>query len=116
MLFLVELFVAAGLGQTVHLDRPAMAQAWLEWHQHPTPETRAAFARQKRITEGVRWAFSGAVFAVLAGGTLHVYRLRRGEASGVADGSQPFNSPRGSGFGGVDGVAPEDVNSSHERV
>jgi len=92
ILIAVELLVAVALGQIAHVDRPAMAREWAEWRQHPTPETREAFERQKRITEAARWAMSGAVFAVLAGATTFVYRIRRGEPSGPADGSQPFRS------------------------
>ena len=76
ILLLVELVVVVALGQIVHVDRPAMAWAWLEWRQRPTLETREAFERQKRITEGVRWGFAGAAFVALAGATIVAYRLR----------------------------------------
>ena len=74
----LELLVAVALGQMGHVDRPATARTFLEWRQNPTPETRQAFERQKRITEIQRWALTGVVFAVLAGATVLVYRIRRG--------------------------------------
>jgi hypothetical protein len=82
----LELLVAVALGQIGHIDRPATARAFLEWRQNPTPETRQAFERQQHITEIQGWGFSGVVFAVLAGATVLVYRIRRGEpvASGEA--------------------------------
>ena len=79
ILLFVELLVAVALGQVGHIDRPAMARAFLEWRQHPSDETRGEFERQKRITELVRWGFSGVVFVVLGGATVFVFWLRRGE-------------------------------------
>jgi len=85
ILLTVELLVAVALGQIGHVDRPAMARAWAEWHQHPTVEARRTFERQQRITVIQRWAFSGVVFAVLAGATVLVYRIRRGEPAASAE-------------------------------
>ncbi len=71
--------MVVALGQIAHLDRPAMARAWEEWRQHPTVESHLAFERQQRITKVQRWAFSAVVFAVLAGATLLLYRIRQRE-------------------------------------
>ena len=81
----LELLVAVALGQIAHVDNPAMARAWMEWRQNPTPEARQAFERQRRITEIYRWGFTGVVFAVLAGATVLVYRIRRGEPAASGD-------------------------------
>jgi hypothetical protein len=80
----LELLLAVALGQIGHVNRPATARAWAEWRQNPTAETRQAFERQQRITEIQRWAFTGVVFAVLAGATVLVYRIRRGEPAAAA--------------------------------
>jgi hypothetical protein len=92
ILLAVELLLALALGQMARVDSPAMARAWWEWHQHPTPETRQAFERQRRITEYERWGFSGVVFAVLAGATILVFWMRKGEQDDPANGSQPIRS------------------------
>src|SRR6266576_2795583 len=92
ILLAVELLLAVALGQMGHVDSPAMARAWWEWHQHPTSATRQAFERQRRITEYERWGFSGVVFAVLACATVLVFWMRRGEQDGPANGSQPIRS------------------------
>jgi hypothetical protein len=86
ILLAVELLVVVTLGQIAHVYRPAMSRAWAEWRQHPTIETRQAYERQERITEIQRWAFTGVVFVMLAGATVLLYRVRRGEpvASGDA--------------------------------
>jgi len=92
ILLFVELLVAVALGQIAHVNRPALPRAFSEWRQRPTPETREAFERQKLITEGLRWAFSGMMFAGLAGTTIFVYWLRKGEP-GTAGNSHPVVKP-----------------------
>lgn len=79
ILLLVELAFAVALGQVGTLHRSQLDRAFLAWHQHPTPEAREAFEKQKQIEERERWGFSLVVFAVLAGVTLLVFRIRRGE-------------------------------------
>ena len=88
ILLAIELIVAVALGQIGHVDRATMARAWAEWRQRPTIETRRTFERERHIIEIQRWVFSGMLFAMLAGATSLVYRIRRGEpvASGDAGG------------------------------
>jgi hypothetical protein len=93
----LELLVAVALGQIGHVDRPATARAFLEWRQNPTPDTRQAFERQRRIMEIHRWGFTGVVFAVLAGATVLVYRIRRGEPAASGDAGQRAQQIPGSG-------------------
>ena len=97
ILLVVELLVAIGLGQIAHVDRQETARAFMEWRQHPTNETRQAFERQKRITEIQRWGFSGVVFAVLAGVTVSVFRIRRGEPVASGDAGERARQVSGSG-------------------
>lgn len=68
------------------MHRSQKDRAFVEWRQHPTAQSEQAFVRQKRITEIQRWVFSGVVFAVLAGVTVLVYRLRRGEPAASPNG------------------------------
>lgn len=84
------------LGQVAHVDNPEMARAWREWRQNPTPETRQAFERQQRITEIQRWGFTGVVFAAVAGATVLVYRIRRGEPVASGDAGQSAQRVPGS--------------------
>jgi hypothetical protein len=79
VLLLIELVAAIVLGQVATVHRSQLDRALMEWRQQPTAESEQAFVRQKRITEVQRWAFSGVVFAMLAGVTALVYRIRRGE-------------------------------------
>jgi hypothetical protein len=74
-----ELVLAVALGQIGTLRRHELDRAWLEWHQRPTAETREALERQKRIAEVQRVGISAVVFVVLAGATIFVFWLRRGE-------------------------------------
>jgi hypothetical protein len=97
VLFGLELLVAVALGQIGHVDQPETARAFLEWRQNPTPETRKAFERQRRIMEIYRWGFTGVVFAVLAGTTVLVYRIRRGEPVASGDAGQSAQHVPGSG-------------------
>jgi hypothetical protein len=94
----LELLVAVALGQVGHVDRPAAARAFFEWQQNPTPETRRVYERQRGIMEIYRWRFSGVVFAVLAGATVLVYRIRRGEPAASGDAGQRAQQIPGSGF------------------
>ena len=73
----LELLVAVALGQIGHVNNPDMARTWMAWRNNPTAETRQAFEHEQRITEIHRWVFAGAVFAVLGGATVLVYRIRR---------------------------------------
>jgi hypothetical protein len=84
----LELLVSVALGQMAHVDRPAAARAFLEWRQNPTPETRRAFERERRIMEIYRWGFTGVVFAVVGSATVLVYRIRRGEPAASGDAGQ----------------------------
>jgi hypothetical protein len=86
ILLAVELLLAVALGQIGTLRRPELDRAYTEWHQHPTVQTRELLERQERTTELVRWGFSGVVFAVLAGATIFVYWLRRGEQDAAPNG------------------------------
>jgi hypothetical protein len=92
----LELLVAVALGQIAHVDNSAMARSFLEWRQNPTPETHQAFERQRRITEIYRWGFTGVVFVVLAGATILVYRIRRGEPAASGDAGQGSRQITGS--------------------
>ena len=47
----VELLLAIALGQSAHVDRSAMARAWMQWRQNPTTEAHQEFTRQQGITE-----------------------------------------------------------------
>jgi len=85
ILLFIELVAAVALGQMCTLRRSELDRTFAEWRQHPTAEARRAFERQKRNTEIQRWAFSGVVFAVLAGATMLVYRVRRDEPSASGD-------------------------------
>lgn len=38
----IELLLVIGLGEVVHVDRQERARAFMEWHQHPSSETRHA--------------------------------------------------------------------------
>lgn len=79
ILLLMELAFAGALGFTGHIYRPETVRAYGAWQQNPTKETRHEFERQVRIADFRQWAFSSAVFLVLAGTTLLVYRLRKDE-------------------------------------
>ena len=92
ILLIVELVLAVALGQMGSIRRPELDRAFMEWHQHPTVESREALDRQKWATELARLGFSGVVFAVLAGATIFVFWLRRGEQDGAANRSQPIRS------------------------
>ena len=94
ILLLIELLVSIASGQIGHVDNPAMASAYKAWQQNPTPETRRAWEREKRITELTRWSFSGVLFAVLAGVTILVYRVRRGEQDAAPNSRPPSQLPR----------------------
>jgi len=87
-----EFLLAVALGQAGFVNRSELDRAFIEWHLRPTTKSRAAFERQKRITEVQRWSFSGVLFAVLAGGTILVYRVRKGEPDGAANRSQPIRA------------------------
>ena len=71
----VELLLAIALGKSGHIDRSAMARAWMQWRQNPTTGAQREFKRQQGITEIQRWAFTGVVFALLAGGTVLAARI-----------------------------------------
>jgi hypothetical protein len=86
ILLCVEFAAAVALGQFGTLHRRELDRAWLERREHPTMETRAIFERQKRITELQRWGLSGVVFAVLAGATILVYWIRKGEPGASPNG------------------------------
>jgi hypothetical protein len=92
VLLAIEFVVAFALGQAGTLRRSGFDHAFMEWYQHPTAETRQELDRQKRITELWLLGFSGVVFAGLAGSTILVYWLRKGEPDGAANGSQPIRS------------------------
>jgi len=92
VLLLSELVAAIVLGQVATVHRSQLDRAFMEWRQHPTRESEQAFVRQKRITEIQRWAFSGVVFAVLAGLTVLVYRIRRGELAASPNGGPAMRS------------------------
>jgi hypothetical protein len=96
LLFLlsVELLLAVAFGLMGHMDRPAMARAWLEWRQHPSDETHGAFERQKRIADIENWSLSAGVFVALAGVTVFVYWIRRGEPSAPGNSRQASQSSR----------------------
>ena len=79
ILLCIEIAVAVAVGQFATFHRRKLDRAWLEQREHPTIETRAILERQKRITELERWGLSGVVFAVLAGATILVYWIRKGE-------------------------------------
>jgi hypothetical protein len=85
-LLLIELVTAIVLGQIAIVHRSQLDRAFMEWRQRPTAESEQAFVRQKRITEIQRWVFSGVVFAVLAGGTVLVSRIRRGDPAASPNG------------------------------
>jgi hypothetical protein len=97
VLLSIELLVAVALGQIAHIDSAATARVFAEWRQNPTPETRQEFERQQRITEIHRWGFTGVVFAVLAGATVLVYRIRRGEPAASGDAGQRAQQVPGAG-------------------
>lgn len=94
ILLLVELVLSVTLGQMGTLRRHEMDRAWLEWHQSPTIETREGFEWQSRLVQVQRLGFSAVVFVVVAGATILVFGLRRGEHDGPANGSQPIRLER----------------------
>jgi len=51
ILLSVEFVAAMLLGQRGHLDSSTTARAFGAWYRNPTPDTRAALDRQKRINE-----------------------------------------------------------------
>jgi hypothetical protein len=93
ILLAVEIAVAIAIGQVGHVDRPEMARAFVAWQQNPTPESRHAFETEKRIADLERWGFSGVVFAFLAGVTVFVYRMRRGEQAATPNNRPPSQLP-----------------------
>ena len=92
ILLVIEFLAAFALGQVATVRSRRLDCAWLEWQQRPTTDTRERSERQRRITELQRWSFSGVLFAVMAGATMLVFRARKGEQDGAANGSQPFRS------------------------
>jgi hypothetical protein len=86
ILLCIEIAVAVAVGQFGTFHRRELDRAWVEQREHPTIETRAIFERQKRITELQRWGLSGVVFAVLAGSTILVYWIRKGEPGASPNG------------------------------
>ena len=75
ILLIVELvvaYLAAGAGCIL---RQAEVRAFAAWHDNPTPETRAEFDRQKRISELESLGLSGVLFSGMAGATLFVVRI-----------------------------------------
>ncbi len=91
ILLLIELCVAVALGQIAHVDSPSMDRAYVAWQENPTPQTRQAVDRERRLIEVVRWSFSGGVFATLAGITVFVYRMRRGEPVAPGNDAPPLS-------------------------
>ena len=57
--------------------RQAEEQAWVAWHDHPTPETRAELDKQKHITEFSALMVSTVIFCGMAGVTLLIARAWR---------------------------------------
>lgn len=49
--------------------RQAHLQAFMEWLDNQTPQTRAELDRQNRITDVCRGGFAAAAFCVMAGAT-----------------------------------------------
>ena len=89
ILLVIEFLVAFTLGQVATIRSSRLDRAWLESQQSPTTDTHERFERQRRITELQRWGFSGVLFAVMAAATMLVFRARKGEQDGPANGSQP---------------------------
>lgn len=52
------------------LHRKEEARAFMEWHNHPTPETRADFDRQKHRAELEELGLVAILFFGMAGATL----------------------------------------------
>ena len=81
----LALLVAVVIGQTAYVESPAMARTFMQWCQNPTPETRRAFDHRRHVMEVERLAFSGVIFAVLAGATVLVDRIRTSDPTSPAD-------------------------------
>ncbi len=77
ILLLAELVFAIVLGQAGQLCSGATARAWSDWQRNPNAETRAAFEKEKRRGEMIRWAFSGVVFVTLFSATAVAFRFRK---------------------------------------
>ena len=79
ILLVAELFVAFFVLAPTCILRHDQKRAFAAWHANPTPETKAEFDRQERITRYQRVAFSAVVFSVMASLTFlgaHVFRHR----------------------------------------
>ena len=76
ILLSAEFVAAMLLGQCGHLDSSTTARTFTAWYRNPTPDTRSALDRQKRINEYSRIGFSLAVFVGMAGVTLFLTRTQ----------------------------------------
>jgi hypothetical protein len=65
--------------------RMAETRAWAAWYDHPTPETRAEFDRQKHITELEALGVSTVIFCGMAGVTLLIARAWRQKHKNLRD-------------------------------
>jgi hypothetical protein len=88
ILLVAELFIAYFVLAPTCILRHDQVRAFAAWHDNPTPETKAEWDRQKRITELQSLEFSGFVFFVMAGGTLlaaHLWRRQHPLHSDLRD-------------------------------
>jgi hypothetical protein len=72
---ITELLIAYFLLASVCVRPHETASAWKAWHDNPTPETQAAFDKQKRINTCWEFGFSTFFFALMAGPALYVGRM-----------------------------------------
>jgi hypothetical protein len=85
ILLVAELLVAYFVLAPTCILRHDQVRAFAAWHDNPTPETKAEWDRQKRITELQSLGFSVVVFGVMAGATLFAARVWRQRHSAHPD-------------------------------
>jgi hypothetical protein len=72
-----------------HTDSPSLARAWFEDKEHPSPETEAAFKKEKSATDRMIFVLTASAGLLLAVNSYGLFKVIRK----VSAGSQPETKP-----------------------
>jgi hypothetical protein len=73
-----------------HVDSPSLARAWLEYREHPSLETEAAFKQKKTAMDKTTFVLTAGAGLLLAVNSYALFKINRK----VSAGSQPDIKPR----------------------
>lgn len=78
-LVLVECCLLFAAFSGAHIEKPGLGSAWYEWHQHPSPQSEAAWLAEKRKLRIEQAAVDSVIWLLIIATGAGLYYVRRRE-------------------------------------